>query len=304
MHARTILLENVLDQIRGTEPDLTDHGPEHIHNVLCNVSDLLNETPDYFTPLELYVLGLGVLFHDVGNLEGRLDHNRRISQFYDLVRPNHDRPQEKSLVVQICKAHSGTNDADSRNTLEDVPTSEHLDGKPIRAREIAAIVRFADELAEGPQRTSQYLCAIHGYSADSMPFHLYAAATNVCIDPGNERIAVTYHFHLDAKKDLEEQLASLECLLGLVHDRLAKLNAERRYARFHCPEPLLPFRAISVRINVQLDGQFLDLDLATTISDGVDLDRSPELLSDRDDRWTPPAILELIRQHTQREANP
>ena len=87
MVARTALLDNILDEIRRQEPCLTDHGPEHVSDVLTKASQLLQDSPDYFSAIELYVLGLGILFHDVGNLEGRLEHNRRIAKYYDFVRP-------------------------------------------------------------------------------------------------------------------------------------------------------------------------------------------------------------------------
>ena len=285
----------MLDQIRGKLPDLTDHGPDHIRNVFENVADLIQFAPEHFQPTELYVLGLGVLFHDVGNLDGREGHSGRVGRFYDFVFPQNDRPQEKSLVVQICRAHSGTTRNGSRNTLAEVPVSNHLDGRPVRAREIAAIIRLADELAEGPRRTSQYLISAGGYSPESTPFHDYSSATNLCIDGGNSRIAVTYHLQVDLRNDLEEELARTERLLHMMHSRLTKMDLERRYARFHCAEPLLPFREISVKIEVQIGGEFLDLDLETRISDAVDLDRVTELLFDRHEGCSPAAILAKIR---------
>lgn len=296
VEARTALLENVLDKINGAQPELTDHGPDHIRHVLENVHALLEVTPEYFRPIELYVLGLGVLFHDVGNLEGREGHSRRVARFYDFVRPQADRQQEKSLVVQICGAHSGVTRNGSKNTLEEVPDSTHLDGQPIRAREIAAIIRFADELAEGPRRTSQYLLATSSYSPDSTPFHDYASATNLCIDGHNGRIAVTYHLQVDSTKSLDEELRRVEDMLEMVHSRLTKMNLERRYARFHCATPLLPFREISVRIEVQLDGEFLDLGLETCVSDAVDLDQSAGLLFDHNEKCLPAAIVAMVRK--------
>ena len=227
--------------------------------MLTNVSDLLQGASDYFTDIELYVLGLGVLFHDVGNLEGREDHNRRIARFYDFVRTGPKFAQEKSLVVQISQAHSGKARNGDRNTLVDVPASSHLDSEPVRARELAAIIRFADELAEGPQRTSQYLRTTGGYAPESVLYHDYSSATHMCIDCGNGRIAVTYQFDFSLKAELEKELKRVKGLLNFAYGRLGKMDLERRYARFHCAKPLLPFREISIRLDIQLDGEFLDL---------------------------------------------
>ena len=294
--ARTTLLNDVLSQITGAEPDLTDHGPEHVRNVLENVVALLEGVHGYFTAIELYVLGLGVLFHDVGNLEGRSEHNRRIARFYDFVRTGPTFAQEKSLVVQISQAHSGTTKTGSRDTLQGVPTSSHLDGKPVRTREIAAIIRFADELAEGPQRTSQYLRATAGYAHKSTLFHDYASATNMCIDSGNNRITVTYQFEVNEKSEIEKQLEKIAKLLDFTYRRLAKMDLERRYARFHCVKALLPFREISVQMNIQMFGEFLDLDLEALISDKVDVDSLPDIFSNRDPKWNPDTLVNKIRK--------
>jgi hypothetical protein len=267
-----------------------------VRNVLENVSRLLEGAPDYFSPVERYILGMGVLFHDVGNLHGRRNHSSRVAHFYDYVHPQADRPQEKLLVVQIAQAHSGTTRDGSRDTLAAVPEESHLDGRRVRPREIAAVIRFADELAEGPQRTSHYLRATSGYSAESTPFHDYASATDVFIDGLEGRIAVTYHFDVKTEPDFEREIERLEGLLDVVHARLTKMNLERRYARFYCAEPLVSFGEISVRINIQLDGEFLDLDLETRISDAVDLDRPPDLLFSHQEGCSPAGIVARVRE--------
>ena len=300
--ARTVLLENVVEEIRGAEPNLTDHGPNHIHNVLENVFKLLESDFDYFSAIELYILGLSVLFHDVGNVEGRKDHNKRVAKYYDYVRKGHEFAHEKALIVRICRAHTGHAKNGSRNTLTDVPPHSQLDGEPVRSRELAAIVRFADELAEGPQRTSEYLRTQGAYDADSIPHHDYAAATDIAIDRGNRRIAVTYQFNIDAGKDLEAELSRLREFLKMACWRLGKMDLERRYARFHCSQPLVPFQEISVCLDIQVDGDFVDPPLETTISDEVNLDTLPDLLPKQDPKWDPEVVVEWARKEVKQRA--
>ena len=297
--ARTVLLENVLEEIRGAQPHLTDHGPRHIQNVLENVFKLLEGDLKYFSAIELYILGLSVLFHDVGNIEGRKDHNKRIAKYYDRVRKGQEFAHEKALVVRICQAHTGRARNGSRNTLTDVPPHLQLDGESVRSRELAAIVRFADELAEGRQRTSEYLRTQGAYDADSIPHHDYAAATDIAIDGGNRRVAVTYQFNINTGKDLEAELSRLREFLNMACRRLAKMDLERRYARFHCSKPLVPFQRISVCLDVQVDGDFVDPPLEATISDEVSLDAVPDLLPKRDPKWDPAAVVEWARKEVE-----
>ena len=281
---------------------MTDHGPDHVRNVIQNSFDLLQGDLYHFKAIELYLLGLGILFHDVGNLTGRSEHNKRIAHFYDFVRQGAQFAHEKSLVVQISQAHSGKTLKGSRNTLVDVPQESHFDGKPVRTRELAAIIRFADELAEGPQRTSQYLRETGNYDPESVLYHDYSSATHMCIDCANGRIAVTYQFEISLQAGLEKELERIKSLLNFTYMRLGKMDLERRYARFYCVKPLLPFREISVRLDVQVDSEFLDLGLETIISDEVNLDGFTELLFERDSRWNVDAVVDQLRKEANKRA--
>lgn len=282
---------------------MTDHGPAHVRHVLDNVLKLLGEEIDHFSPIEHYILGLGVLFHDVGNLHGRKEHNKRIGEFHDHVRPEHGFDQEKFLVVQIAQAHTGKARNGSRNTLTDVTPLSQLDGEPIRAREIAAIIRFADELAEGRQRTSEYMRAHGLYPPKSVPFHDYSAATDIAIERPNQRIAITYQLKIQANGELENELSRVKEFVAMACARLTKMDIERRYARFHCPTLLLPFQKISVCLNLQVNGEFLHPPVEATISDDVDLDASHELSFIREQQWDPEVVAERVRQELTRGPN-
>lgn len=299
--ARKTLLEDVLEEIRGKEPYLTDHGPPHIQDVLKNVFKLLEGDLEHFSPIEHYILGLSVLFHDVGNLHGREGHNKRIGHFYNHVRQSAAKfARERTLIVQIAQAHTGQARNGSRNTLADVPDSSPLNGEPIKSREIAAIVRFADELAEGRKRTSDYMMQHGLYPLEDQAHHAYSAATSIAIDKGNERIAVTYELNLDTKVCLAEELSRIKAFLKFASQRLAKMDQERRYARFHCVKPLAPFRQITVRLNIQIDGDIVEPSLEAIISDEVSLDAPTDLLCDRDKSWNPDTVIDRLKQEVRR----
>ena len=301
--ARKVLLEDVLTEIRRAEPNLTDHGPDHVRHVLENAFKLLERDIDYFSAVELYVLGLSILFHDVGNLERREEHHKRVARFYDYVRKGPQYAHEKALIVQIAAAHTGQARNGTANTLADVPSLSHLKGEPVKSRELAAVVRLADELAEGPNRTSAYLRGRNAYPPESTIHHDYAAATDISIDGGNSRIAVTYQFEFRRNGGLDEELSRIKALLQYACERLAKMDVERRYARYHCARPLFPYQEISVRLNVQIDGEFIDPPLEATISDEVNLNSPREFLYLRDPRWKPEAVAAQIRKQVLRRDN-
>ena len=78
------------------------------------------------------------------------------------------------------------------------------------------------------------------------------------------------------------------------------MDLERRYARHHCGLPLLRFQKISVCLEVQIDGDFLERPLEATISDEVNLDRPLEALYDRHSDWEPDAVAAWIKDEVER----
>ena len=104
--ARNYLVDNIYEEIKGSEPSLSDHGPKHIHNVLNNAKELLSEEISTLTGMELYCLCLMILFHDVGNLEGRKNHNRNVTEIYNKVRNKDPKFNHKRRVIIKCdEAH-------------------------------------------------------------------------------------------------------------------------------------------------------------------------------------------------------
>src|SRR5208337_539406 len=85
LHARDHL-EEILDQIRATQPTLTDHSLRHVMEVLDNAESLLgteSELKKSFSGTDLYCLALSILFHDVGNVFNREEHQHKVAEVYD-----------------------------------------------------------------------------------------------------------------------------------------------------------------------------------------------------------------------------
>lgn len=256
--ARNYIIDHILPEIKAAEPNLTCHDGEHIRNVLQNAHFLLkDEGMSKLTSLEKYCLCLIIFFHDVGNVEGRKNHydKTRIAKIYNRIRGNNSRfNQERYLVINAASAHSGETSTGSLDTIKEIDQSPtNLDGFPIRLRELASIVRFADELAEGPQRTSDYKNKTGGYDESSKPFHQYSEITNIQIDREGNRIALTYHIDFNSNKDNPEIWDQLKSLLELAYIRIIKLDEERRYAKYYS-ELLSPFKRTEVIFNFFNEG--------------------------------------------------
>ena len=257
---RTRLIDNVLAEFKGADSQLSDHGPRHIENVLDNAYFLLSDSAlNYLTGIEAYLLGIIILFHDVGNLYGRMNHHKKVAEIFDWARgtgPSVRR--EKALVLAAIKAHTGKASDGTYDTLKDVGPQDHLGSARVRLQELAAILRFADELAEGVQRTSEFMLEKGLYSGDSQIYHEYASITNVFIDRGNERVLITYEIALTpATPNDSAWKQRLATLLDFIYKRAIKLDQERRYARYYS-EVLGQFKATWVKLNFHCHGQISD----------------------------------------------
>ena len=266
VRARDKIAADVLPAIPAAQPGLTDHTQAHIENVLDNCYYLLGE-PNVDTGIlsgvEWYLLCLAVLFHDVGNVYEREGHEKRVAQVYDWVRGGDSGipVTESMIIVRVCGAHTGKSRDGSRDTIGALPSTMQFAGKFVRPREIAAILRLADELAEGPQRTYSFMHEIRGYPKKSMIHHDYAKITDVAIDRGNERLALTYKFSMKRSGiSSADIVAQIKKLLKYTFDRIGKLDQERQYNRFYS-KALEPFKFTSIQIDFWLDGENLDWDL-------------------------------------------
>lgn len=296
-------------QIAAVEPNLSDHGPDHIANVFDNAFNLISadHTMHRLTAIDLYVLAMVILFHDTGNLLGRDGHELKIDGIFDWARGTAaDTRREKTLVLTAVQSHTGMTPAGNRNTLVDVLLDDHMNGRQVQLRTIAALLRFADELAEGPQRTSDFFRTYIAVDQGSEIYHRYASCTHVSADRGNERIRLTFEIQIAEFASAEpgaQQIALTE-FLDFVLKRITKLDEERRYARFYCPV-LAPFNQTDVAINFYDGSALLPHTVRFQLDDLVVPGEASTPLIDRfiGKCTTPDAIATEVLANLEREAS-
>jgi hypothetical protein len=262
--AKGKLFKEILPWIQANEPNLSDHGEKHIENVLNNAYKLISSdiasTKPMFSGLDLYFLCQVCLFHDVGNFYGRKQHNLKITEiinksFSDLF--DGDNKRERRLIAEAGRAHTGKHGSDTLFHLFN--KSEHIQGDHINYCALAAIVRFADELAEGPQRTSAFMLSENKFSSDSQIYHKYASCTHIKIDSPNQRISISYEFNIntDNSNDVEITREQLQELINFTHARIAKLDQERKYYNYYNGISK-PIKETQVNFSFQKDDYDLD----------------------------------------------
>ncbi len=262
-HTQSRLQSEVYENIRGAEPSLSDHGSTHISNIKNNVIRLLSDNGvlENLSGIEMYCLGMFILFHDAGNIYGRKDHHEMVGRLFDRIRgASPALRREKTLIVRATRAHTGTAQDGSYDTLKELSETDHLEGQPVRLRELAAILRFADELAEGPQRTSEFMQEENLYDPESKKFHDYANSTHILIQRNNNRIILTYEIIIDIDKSDQDRERCLSNFLEFVYSRIIKLNQERQYARYYS-KILEAFKFTEIKFNFHCGNDILDINL-------------------------------------------
>ncbi len=257
--AKNFLVDEIFPNIPSVESQLTDHTEKHIEDVMKKAYMLICDEINRFNAAELYLLCMSILFHDCGNIHGREGHEKKITDIYDeAITAKSSRAQEKRWLLSIVRAHSGLSRMGDKDTLVDVLESNSLYDKEVKLREIAGILRFADESAEGPQRTSDYILK-HNFAIkegeeepiikdDAIIYHKYASVTNVFIDKGNGRVGLTYHIEIPVRQ------ISFSKLINFIYKRIVKLDAERRYCKYYTPA-LNKLKRTEARIFISCDGE-------------------------------------------------
>ena len=246
---------------------LTDHGPEHIATVLRRASVLSCHPSPLLTAYEAYLLLVAIHFHDVGNVFGRDEHERKITKVMSQLGPEllGDNSLEKRMIRDIAMVHGGDIDGD-RDTLSHLRYERFPKPGEPRVHFLAALLRFSDELAEDRTRTSRFLIGNELITAASEAYHIYADRLHR-IDIRPEDRVVALHFELNAHTGMRTWQKENEqvYLFDEIQGRLLKMHKELIYCgRFL--RPYVHIEAIDVRILICSDDYY---DVLKTISFSV-----------------------------------
>lgn len=258
------LIDNVYKHIGSalsTEGGIyTDHGMDHFNEVIRYAGLMIGADPlsgnisKTIFPYEIYVLLMAILLHDAGNVFGRKEHEKNAYQLLCEMGPLAGNDNvEKKAIANVAQAHGGktaTGDRDTIGILEENP--QHGPVK-FRARVLAGILRFADEISEHRGRGARLLLDRNTLSKKSEVYHIYAEAiTSVSVDIQGKTIYIIYDIPVeDVKrlwgKDKDQTYLTNEILL-----RLEKMYLEKLYCgRFMFP--LFIVERIKATVNIRGD---------------------------------------------------
>jgi len=207
---------------------LTDHGSDHVQMVMERAKQIIGKKHEDLTVYEIFILLLAIHFHDIGNIYGREGHEQKISEVMDDMGkqlPLDD--ADKKYIKIIAMAHGGY--ADENNTDKDtirtlLPETTRSSVK-IRPSLLAAILRFADELADDFSRA---------FNGKIVPphneiYHAYSKVLELSIRENTAifKYNIPYEYTQKKMKKGEEK----RYLYDEILDRLQKCLSELDYCR-------------------------------------------------------------------------
>ncbi|WP_264514507.1 HD domain-containing protein [Luteolibacter rhizosphaerae] len=228
---------------------LNDHGPDHIACVISRCSDILKSHKCNIGAYEAYILLVAINLHDIGNIGGRKDHEKRVfDQIDSLGAAMGSDSAEKKLIGRIAAVHGGTvAGTKDKDTLRQILVEDHILGKTVYPRFLAALLRFADELADDTTRAARYGMISGILPEESRIYHRYSESlTSVTV----RKECVRLRFEIDSETASGKFKSSTgeSYLIDEIYSRLLKMHRERvycmRHMRIRLEIPKIEFRIV------------------------------------------------------------
>lgn len=219
----------------------TIHGTSHILEVIDNIGRLLGPKIKKLSPRDIYVLLCAAILHDYGNIDDRIDHNKKPSEFLDAHEDLFDEDFElRRGILQIAEAHGGKARDGGPDTIADITLGQHH-------KSLAATLRLADELADNSNRTYKTLYEKGMIPAISKEHHQYCRSIqSVKIADFNIELSLIFDEEDFPSKFIVARDLSF---MHYVDRRLAKTQMELRLASRYLP-PLIQRLSASVELGL------------------------------------------------------
>lgn len=239
---------------------LNDHGIEHIQMVIERAGQLLmSKSNDPLSPYEIFMLLCAIHVHDVGNMMGRAGHEKNNGTIAKQLMPFLDNNQfEIETFRRIAEAHGGKING-SKDKLSALKEYEEVNSKTIRFRALAAMLKFADELADGRARGNQDFLESGKLPKGSEVYHKYSLSLDsVIIRPDEKSIKLKFFLKLDDinrtwGKQVKDGVENV-FLLDEIYQRTLKMHLERVYCCRYT-RGLMEIDEISVEIEIYGDSE-------------------------------------------------
>ena len=130
-------------------------------------------------------------------------------------------------------AHGGKSSL-GKDTISLLSKSEKIFNYTVKTRLLAAILRFADELADDSTRANRSALDLQIIGTNSEIYHRYSQALHTVeiednLENNDSRLSLVYELEIDAIKKTYKIGNIEKYLLDEIYDRTIKMELERRY---------------------------------------------------------------------------
>lgn len=230
---------------------LNNHGEGHVNTVISRASDIIQIFDFDLTPYEAFLLLMGIQLHDAGHIvNGRKEHEKNIAPIIAQLFTTKTGIAsidkiERRYINLISRAHSGKDDPIGKLDEKGQFCSDEF-----RLRLLAAIIRFADELADDCLRASSFILDIdpEKIGEKSKIFHLYSEALVSCnIIKESREILMVFALDKSSIKEAIQIKDGDKYLIDEIYDRSIKTFNECIYCNRFLPATIR-IQTISVKI--------------------------------------------------------
>lgn len=232
---------------------LNRHDSSHTKKVMEKALEIIKcFSKIKFSCYEIYFLACAIVVHDIGNIYGRAGHEKKIVEILNSdcasIIPD---SIERRVISRIAGVHGGKIYGNS-DTISVLSETCIVNGFDIKEQLLAAILRFADELADDATRANYDAMTSGIVGEASEIYHVYSETLHTVALRQNKvtnafEIFLGYQFDSSAAKKLYGKAGQKRYLIDEIYARTIKMERERRY----CIRYLRPYCFLE-RIDVEI----------------------------------------------------
>ena len=252
---------------------LNRHDVTHTNKVQEKAKEILKCFNNLdLTYYELYLLLCAAVVHDIGNIFGRKGHERNIKAILDSectdILPD---SIERRVIARIARAHGGSISGNS-DTISNLKESDKINNRNVRERLLAAVLRFADELADDSTRANHAALKSDIITEASKIYHVYSTALHTVELRKNDinqsyEVVLAYEFDSNIAATLYGKVGQQKYLIDEIYERTLKMERERRYCIRYL-RPYCPLERIKVQITItNASDEFLSYPITYTLEE-------------------------------------
>jgi hypothetical protein len=215
---------------------LNQHGVGHVDKVINKAEHILSffKEKNKLTAFEVFILLCAIQIHDIGNVFGRDGHEKNSYHILEdkaklIIRDS----LTKRIIGKIAQVHGGKING-NQDTISTLGLKNMLLGNDIRECLLAALLRFADELADDSNRADLQGLESNNIPPESIIYHEYSKTLHTVIIKENEVnhtlfLQLEYFIAFDtiSKRFIKNNKDIL--LIDEIFNRTKKIERERRY---------------------------------------------------------------------------